>query len=199
MANVQNGYTYNNEIIRTVYQRKRDHNKSGGECLNSACACSTLVNSSPRLQETEQRAIRKGKTSELQKSPTVPGSARAAAVATKSLGLLGPLPLSVWHRRWRAAGGGVLQQPRRTLGVTGYARSARAVDMRRRAIQRCSARRLGLGARAPAVVSRDDGATLSKPNRGVFCKKNEDRDGLRRSVVRGLKWCSVRTVALFIW
>jgi hypothetical protein len=26
MANVQNGYTCNNEIIRTVHQRKRDQN-----------------------------------------------------------------------------------------------------------------------------------------------------------------------------
>ena len=47
---------------------------------------------------------------------------------------------------------------------------AHAVEMRRRVVQRNSSRRLGLGARALAVVSRGDEVTVSKPKRGVFCK-----------------------------
>jgi hypothetical protein len=64
-----------------------------------------------------------------------------------------------------------------TRSVCSRVGSVSIVELRRRLLQRCSRRLLGLGARAIAVASRDDGASVSKPNGGAFCKNSNIETG----------------------
>jgi hypothetical protein len=58
----------------------------------------------------------------------------------------------------------------RPYSACAHTGSTSIVESRRRLLQRCFIRRLGLGARALAVVSRDDEVTVCKPIEGVFYK-----------------------------
>ena len=107
-------------------------------------------------------------------------------------------PAAAWRRSTSAAcstarGGGRRAQPMARRSSTALLATARAPNIppsaripdslcartgyapfgesRRRLLQRCFSRRFGLGARALAVASRGDGASVCKPNEGVFCKK----------------------------
>jgi len=100
-------------------------------------------------------------------------SARLAAVGTEI----------ATHRLWclaaaaaelhRAAHGG-LGTSRAPILVSActHAGSICVDEFRRRLVHRCSGWRLSLGARALIVASRDDGATVSKRDEGVFRKNN---------------------------